>query len=429
MNRSELEQLDRDTLIVRAEEAGVSRARILTRPELVDELLLRSAADLATKQRARGLFGRARDLLARVVERGLHLPDAADRIRSLGGVPIVNRPSAPAALPTLTLAEIYAAQGHRARAIETLERVLAREPDHTPARALLGQLADANYLSIPPRLPPEPEDAMARAQDAIFGDDTALEPIESSLPPEGVAGGPIENDGREPSAARAEVVSQDSSQPVSGGVVSQGSSTAATTPITVTQAPAAEPLGMLDDAPLPPRYDVDECVAMPVDPTTLYVYWEIRDVTLEYLRRAHPSAVIALRFVLVLPTWQGPRPIVRDHDVLLSIGDFFARDLPGGCIVRVAIGLRDETAFEPIAHCPGLEMPRGAPWPLVADTVLQWSPDRRATGSRDGGDARAIEVAAMRARRDSAGAERARRVLDAPLGASEGWVVAGSRPS
>src|ERR1019366_5562545 len=144
MNRAELEGLDRAALIARAEAAGVTRARILTRPELVDELLLRSAADHATKQRSRGLFGRARDLLASVVERGLNLPDAAERIRAVGGPP---PPPPPGAL------------------------------DETP-----------------------------------------------------------------------------------------------------------EPAHMLDDAPLPTRYDVDECVAIPVDPRTLYVYWEVRERTLDYVR-------------------------------------------------------------------------------------------------------------------------------------------------
>ena len=148
MNRVELEGLDRDALIARAEAAGVTRARILTRPELVDELLLRSATDQASKQRSRGLFGRARDLLASVVERGLNLPDAADRIRSVGGLPS-SHPSAPAALPTVTLAEIYAAQGHRSRAIETLDRVLVREPDHAAAEALLAQLRDEMPLIAP----------------------------------------------------------------------------------------------------------------------------------------------------------------------------------------------------------------------------------------------------------------------------------------
>ena len=41
--RTELERLDRDTLIARAEQSGVTRARILTRPELIDELLSRAA--------------------------------------------------------------------------------------------------------------------------------------------------------------------------------------------------------------------------------------------------------------------------------------------------------------------------------------------------------------------------------------------------
>src|SRR5580704_16219445 len=107
MNRAELEALDREALIALAESKGVKQVRVLTRPEIVDELLLLSEADFATKQKSRGLFGRARDLLARVVEKGLHLHDAAERIRSLGAVP--DRGPAPAALPTVTLAEIYSA--------------------------------------------------------------------------------------------------------------------------------------------------------------------------------------------------------------------------------------------------------------------------------------------------------------------------------
>src|SRR5215471_1973835 len=113
MERTDLEALDRDTLIGKAEAAGVARARILTRPELIDELLLRTARvrDKATLERARGFFGRARDLLARIVERGLHLPDAAERIRTMRPPPPA--PAAASALPTVTLAEIYATQGHK----------------------------------------------------------------------------------------------------------------------------------------------------------------------------------------------------------------------------------------------------------------------------------------------------------------------------
>jgi hypothetical protein len=164
VNRDELERLDRDALVGRAEEAGVTRARVLTRPELVDELLLRSTAvDDATRRRARGLFGRARDLIARVVERGLNLPDAAERIRALGLAPPPLQQTAPAALPTVTLAQIYMAQGHRAKAIDTLQKVLAREADHAVAANLLAKLGDAGFPVPAPVLPPEEEVAPAPA--------------------------------------------------------------------------------------------------------------------------------------------------------------------------------------------------------------------------------------------------------------------------
>lgn len=159
MDRAELEGLDRESLVVRATEAGIKRARILTRPELIDELLrLDPDADEASLKRSRGFFGRARDLVARVVERGLHLPDAAEAIRGLGGPLPASVPRMdPQAVPTVTLAEIYAAQGHPKRAVETLQRVLEREPEHAAAKALLAKLTDSSYVAPAPPLPPEPE--------------------------------------------------------------------------------------------------------------------------------------------------------------------------------------------------------------------------------------------------------------------------------
>jgi hypothetical protein len=372
MNRVELEGLDRDALISRAEAAGVTRARILTRPELVDELLLRSATDQATKQRSRGLFGRARDLLASVVERGLNLPDAAERIRAVGGDFPPSRTRAPAALPTVTLAEIYAAQGHRDRAIETLDRVLAREPDHAAARALVAQLRDDTYPVPPPRLPPEEEEEDGIAPAASLSDRKAAAPA-----------GPT------------------------------------------------EPSHMLDDAPLPTRYDVDECVAIPVDPRTLYVYWEVRERTLEYVRASRPDGTIALRIVVIVPTWDGPRSSIRDHDVHATFGDHFAGDLPAGCVVRVAIGYRHGDTFVPIAHSPPLDTPPGAPSPLVADILVRWTPQGTVRVSHDDGDAAAIERALQRVQRQSA-ADLVRSWADArqaPFGSSDRWSGATSSRS
>jgi hypothetical protein len=362
MTRSELEALDRDDLLARAEAAGVTRARILTRAELVDELLLRSAADHESKQRARGFFGRARDLLARVVEQGLNLPDAADRIRTFG-VAAPPRRSAPAALPTVTLAEIYAAQGHRDRAVETLESVLEREPDHVSALALLAQLRDATFAVPEPRLPPEPEDVEAAGVPS-----PAVAP--ESVPPD--------------------------------------------TPV--------EPMGMLDDAPLPTRYDVDECVAIPVDPTTLYVYWEVRDATLAQARAAHAGGAVTLRLVVLVPTWDGPRATTRDQAVTSQLGEWFVRDLPAGCVVRAAIGWLHGETFVPVAHAPALETPPGSPSPLLADVLVRWTPRGTLALSPDDADAASIERALGRIRRESDRAHREALRSGMPLGSSEQWM-------
>jgi hypothetical protein len=135
VTRAELIQLDRETLLVRAEQLGVPSVRTLTRPELVDEILLRTAEDPQSVRLARGFFGLARDLLARVVQRGLHLPDAVERIRGVAPPP-PPRQAGPA-IPTITLAEIYAAQGHIARAVATLRALIELDPGNDAARARL----------------------------------------------------------------------------------------------------------------------------------------------------------------------------------------------------------------------------------------------------------------------------------------------------
>ena len=236
--------------------------------------------------------------------------------------------SIPVAVPTVTLAEIYAAQGHRARAVETLEGVLAREPEHAAARSLVAQLRDGGRPIPAPRMPPEPEEEPT----PVAG--------EASETPVSLDADPVEA----PPAVDA----------------------------------PAEPSAMLDDQPLPPRYDVDECVASVVDPRTVYVYWEVRASTRAALQAISPGGRLALRLAVVEPAWGGPRASLRDHDAVSEVGDFFAGDLPAGCIVRAAIGWLDGARFESIAHAPALEPPIGAPSPFATDVLVRWSPAGRA---------------------------------------------------
>jgi hypothetical protein len=126
-----LDKLSRDELIARATELDVKRPELLTRFELRDEILRLSTTDVGQGKRVRGWFGVARDLVASVVEQGLNLPDAADVIR--GGYVPNGKPVPPVA--TVTLAEIYAAQGHVDKALALLDEVLSKEPEHSVAEA------------------------------------------------------------------------------------------------------------------------------------------------------------------------------------------------------------------------------------------------------------------------------------------------------
>lgn len=129
-----LDQLSREELIVRARALGARRPEVMTRVELRDEIVRLGEEDPAVRRRTRGWLGVARDLVASVVDSGLNLPGAAAAIRGEGKPE--HEWQGPPPVATLTLAEIYLAQGHTDRALAVLAEVLATEPDHTAALAL-----------------------------------------------------------------------------------------------------------------------------------------------------------------------------------------------------------------------------------------------------------------------------------------------------
>ncbi|WP_437935836.1 tetratricopeptide repeat protein [Sorangium sp. So ce341] len=141
MERRELDGLTREELIARAEGLGVPRPRVLTKAELVDEILARTAQGEPERARLRGFLGRARDLLSRVVERGLHMPETARALRG-EAPPEQWPPPPPPPRATTTLAEIYASQGHTDRAIAVLDEILERDPQHEDARRLRERLIE-----------------------------------------------------------------------------------------------------------------------------------------------------------------------------------------------------------------------------------------------------------------------------------------------
>ncbi len=397
MKRASLDALDREALIRLAEEHGITRPRILTRPELVDEILLRSATEPgADASLARGFFGLARDLVARVVERGLHLPEAASLIRNIAVEPPRRAPRV-APLPTVTLAQIYASQGHTARAVETLRRVLDEEPDHAEARRLLATLEDSAYAPPKEPLPPEPEEPQA-----------APEAEETTTAPEG----------DEASAASAAPAAADAPEPDDAVAPRERpvveAAAKAPAPTAPPSEPAREPVpAMLNDRPLPPRYDVTECVAISVDPETLFVYWEVREELLVRVRAGRGPGVVVLRALVIEPSWGGPRTVVRDHDVHATLGDYFLRELPSGSVVRVAIGYRPEAGdFSPLAHSPLLTLPRRSPVLDLAQTFVRWTPG----GAVEEPNERLAQIAALAAAR--AREETARVECGAPRDAA-----------
>ncbi|HYJ09344.1 MAG TPA: tetratricopeptide repeat protein, partial [Polyangiaceae bacterium] len=194
---AELDTLSREDLILRARARGVERPEQMTRVELRDEIVRLSEPDLERQRRSRGWLGVARDLLASVVESGLNLPDAAAAIRGdlradveLGGPPPV---------ATVTLAEIYAAQGHYDKALRMLDEVLEREPDHAQALNSRKRLLEERELgpgrrrrseaAVPAPAVVEEEPAVASEPAAGFA---APEPARAAIVAEAVAEAAVE---------------------------------------------------------------------------------------------------------------------------------------------------------------------------------------------------------------------------------------------
>ncbi|HWA76239.1 MAG TPA: tetratricopeptide repeat protein [Polyangiaceae bacterium] len=347
--------MSRDELVAKGRSLGVERPELMTRVELGDEIIRRTQSDPGSQRSARGWLGIARDLVASVVESGLNLPDAAAVIRG-------DRAELPAKVPapvaTVTLAEIYATQGHVDRALNMLNEVLEREPEHPAARALLARLqeqpskrgasprleqpeldfephpSDPPPAVQPPPAAPEPELRVAAASEPEPTPEHRVEPEPraASEPEPRVAPEPEPPPEPEPRVAAAPELAPEPER-----------AAAAPEP-----RPAAEP-----ELPAPPDA-LPAAVPVPSAPPSLLVLrthsshpvvcWEV--ASLEVPEEGARLEIECLGFAVV-----GARPERRE--VTLQIDSLRGRlELPqfdSHTIVRAALGYRSSGAFVPVA--------------------------------------------------------------------------------
>jgi hypothetical protein len=288
----ELRRMSREELLLRAAALGVERPLTLTKDELVDEIVKRLPPDPSAAAGVRGWLGRARDLVARVVERGLHLPDAARLLRHIPTAPAMPKPPPP--LPTVTLAEIYAAQGYYAKAVAVLDEVLERHDDRGEARALRQRYAtkltpaELDRVARPPSEEPPEEEPVA---------DTQPEPAPPDLTP------------------------------------------------TPTPTPA-------------PTRLTEEVVAVATDPRTAYVYWELRPRTFARARSRDPGGSLVLRAFAVTATRHGTQAHRLEVRLAGLSGDDTLRDLQPGAELRLCLAWKGPRGITPLVVAASLQLPR-----------------------------------------------------------------------
>jgi hypothetical protein len=350
MPTGDLRKLSRRELVERATGLGVDRAATMTKTELVEAI--RRVEEPNTGRTPRTWFGRARDLVARVVEQGLHLPDAAKVLRGAAD----KTPAGPPPLPTVTLAEIYAAQGYNKRALGVVDAVLERVPDHAEALALRKRLLGAvdggvsseEAKDAPPAEPAPAEPAPAEPAPA---EPAPAEPAPAEPAPAEPA--PAEPAPAEPAPAAAEPA------PAEPATAEPATAEPATAAEPATTAPSAEPGGAAGSLP---RWD--DVVALATDPRTVYVYWEVRAVSFARARWKAPAGQLVLRVLSLVPGFGDAAR--RDIPIDELVGDTFVTGLSSGSEVRVAIGWASDDDFAALAVAPELSMPRDYNAPVLA---------------------------------------------------------------
>ena len=352
-----------------------------------DEIVRRSEPDLAQQKRARGFLGVARDLVASVVEAGLNLPDAAALIR---GDNRENHWKGPPPVATVTLAEIYASQGHLERALRMLDEVLAKEPDHDPARALRTRLATATDLPVAPARrrqkisfvetaaatnAPDLERADAAEVAAVAEPASIAEPasvtsvaaepepaIVTSIALEFEAVIPNESESApltavapssEPVAVASSALDSEVS-PVHAVALEPASANAAVSEPAPAPAPSLPAAGPDSEAELPPPSLLTLALS-----GQRQIYWELPPASLAALRAHSPSGRPIVRVIAFRTRAGGVERQARDIAPDTEVGFAVLPNLRADAVVRAVLGWEAEGRFMP--YLVASDLPSGNP--------------------------------------------------------------------
>jgi hypothetical protein len=327
---AELDTLSRDELILRARARGVERPEQMTRVELRDEIVRLSEPDLDRQRRSRGWLGVARDLLASVVESGLNLPDAAAVIRADGQG--AHDFQGPPPVPTVTLAEIYATQGHYEQALRMLDDVIDREPEHSTARVLRDRIAEERDLG-----PGRRRKVVETKGDPIL---TPQPPVVAPVAPAPITP-PVPVVAPEPEpvlAASPPLASEPAAEPApeappAVAVTPQGEPE----PTVVASPPEPALAAPATDAPGSSRSEPGLVVLQTEG--RAFIYWRLPQL----------SEALRLRSVSVRPSLEGPLVEEQDHVLALPVGGFWLSRYAPGTEVRAAVGELSNGGFSPLA--------------------------------------------------------------------------------
>jgi hypothetical protein len=325
----------------------------MTRVELRDEIVRLSEPDSAQQRKNRGWLGVARDLVASVVESGLNLRETAALIR--GEQREGSEAYGPPPVATVTLAEIYAAQGHVDRALATVNEVLEGEPEHASALALREKLLRERESGGKRRSPQVSEPSFVRQGERR--DEKVAAPFERPAAPEV----PAPEASSEKTAEPSEDSEFDDAEPVSMVVL--------------------EPPPVPKPALHPPANEASSrqqgfvrrrpaCVLVQGDGRAT-VFWEANAIELP----------LVLRVVAVVPG--NPLPVTSMRDIALGSnqGSIPIEALPANAVLRAALGRPGHEgsaeSFKPIAVASVLRGGRGgAPVYRAPGYAAPWLEER-----------------------------------------------------